>query len=104
MDKKNKPSTATLKKWKNLTEANLHGEVRQRIAVYFGDTIDPDLSPEGYGYHFRDAFDEINFLHGEQGSLSQGLGTARELLTKFMFEQIERVYGKEVKTAVHNCL
>lgn len=103
MEKVRKPSKRILQKWHNMTEANYHGEVRQEIAEYFGDSICPNLSPEGYGVRFVEAFRKINEIHLKEGHLSSGLGDARELLTLYMEEQISRVYGPDVAKEVHDC-
>lgn len=104
MKKKRRPSKRTLKKWYNMTQGNFHGEVRLAIAEYFGDSICPDLSEEGYGNRFVNAFRKINEIHEKEGSLNHELGEARELLTKYMEEQIRKVYGQSVADDVHNCL
>lgn len=103
MEKKRRPSKRTLKKWYNMTQENFHGEVRLAIAEYFGDSI-CNLSPEGYGNRFVNAFRKINEIHEKKGSLDHDLGEARELLTNYMEERIGKVYGQSVADDVHNCL
>lgn len=104
MEKKRRPSKRTLRKWYDMTQANYHAEVRLDIAEYFGDSICPDLSPEGYGEKFVDAFRKINEIQMEKGCLEMGLSDARELLTDYMLDNIKRVYGEDVAKSVHDCL
>lgn len=104
MEKKRRPSRLTLKKWYNMTQANYHAEVRLAIAEYFGDSICPNLTKEGYGDRFVNAFRKINEIHTKEGCLDHDLGEARGLLTYYMLDNIKREYGEDVAKDVHDCL
>lgn len=77
-----------LKYLAKMTDDNAHGHARAYIAQMF------KLKK------FDDIFTAINGLHALEGSIPHNLGLYRDDVTKEMFKELERQYGKEIKDKV----
>lgn len=77
---------------KDMVENNMHTEARERIARIMGKAKHEKI------------FNTIATLQSSHGYLPITLGRYREENTKEMFNQIEAVYGEEIKTLLQKTL
>lgn len=86
------PYNKLLTELRELTDANQHTEALLHIAKYFKLR------------KLVKAFEAIETLHVELGSLDFGLCEVRQRLSTRLFSCIEQDHGKQVRKQIYDCL
>ena len=89
------PTKYMLRKWAKMTDENKHIEVRLKIAKFFGDTI---------GFEYMRFYEVFQHLQDFQYRFHHQSSPTVCLLTRYMIDEIEQVYGEEVACSVSGCL
>ena len=105
MSEQNKitPTPAELKDWADDTDRNLHSEVRIKIANWAAQNEPDDVNCYTKFKKLQHAFEKVMWLIDNEFGYSS-LMVYRNELTHTLEEEIEKVYGADVRQMVHNCL